>query len=296
MSSRRVIVLVGSLVVALVAAVLTFGFLNGVKEDSEAEGQLVQVLVVKRAIAAGTSADEALSSQAIGEAKRRRVDRPADFLAQPADISGLLATINLEPNEIVTRSKFASDTNLSVSNAPRIDPGNVAVAISSDQVRSVASLVQPGDFVNLMAVGAPQEASPDGEGEAVDAATGVAGNAIAFDSLPISLYQKVKVLSIGTNLGTAVAAKPADGEEAPQEEPADSSVIVVQVPAEASQMVIAAERSGGIYLTLVRPDYVPVPLNVLSVPVAPPGVMGETPYPEVPGDPAQESDDGNGEG
>lgn len=300
MSSRRVIVLVGSLVVALVAAVLTFGFLNGVKEDSEAEGQLVQVLVVKRAIAAGTSADEALTSQAIGEAKRRRVDLPPDFLSQPADISGLLATINLEPNEIVTRSKFASDTNLSVSNAPRIDPGNVAVAISSDQVRSVASLVQPGDFVNMMAIGTPAN-GPKGEGEEAAPETGgIDEGGILFSNVPIALYQKVKVLSIGDNLGTAVAAAPAEGEEAPPEEPVDSSVIVVQVPAEASQLVIAAERSGGIYLTLVRPDYEPVPLPVLPSPITPPGVSAKTPYPEVPGDPAKqagdESGNDNGEG
>lgn len=286
-------VLVGSMVVALLAAVLTFGFLNGVKQDSESENQLVQVLVVKRAVAAGTSADEAISSKAIGEAKRRRVDLPADALSQPADIAGLLATINLEPNEIVTRSKFASDTNLSVSNSPRIDPGNVAVAISSDQTRSVASLVAPGDFVNMMVVGTRTEEG--GGGEAVNLGDG----GVAFNQIPAALYQKVKVLSIGSNLGTKVAAAPAEGEEAPAEEPVDSSVIVVQVPAEASQLVIAAERSGGLYLTLVRPDYEPVPLPILPSEVRTPGIDAKTPYPEVPGKQAEAGgEDGadNGEG
>ncbi|MEZ5374561.1 MAG: hypothetical protein R2704_17955, partial [Microthrixaceae bacterium] len=89
-------------------------------------------------------------------------------------------------------------------------------------------------------------------------------------------------------------AAPAEGEEAAPEEPVDSSVIVVQVPAEASQLVIAAERSGGLYLTLVRPDYEPVPLPVVPSPVKPPGVDALTPYPEVPGDPAQEAGDESG--
>ncbi|MEZ5372992.1 MAG: RcpC/CpaB family pilus assembly protein [Microthrixaceae bacterium] len=254
MSSRRVIVLVGSLVVALVAAVLTFGFLNGVKEDSEAEGQLVQVLVVKRAIAAGTSADEALASQAIGEAKRRRVDLPPDFLSQPADISVQEpATINLEPNEIVTCPLF--DTNLSVSNAPRIDPGNVAVAISSDQVRSVAALVQPGDFVNLMAIGTPPT-QPVADGEEAAAPRDRWRRRVRHPVLQPAhrrLPEEVKVLSIGDNLGTAVARLPPRARRLRRRSrstPASSW----QVPAEASfKLVIAAERSGA----CTRPSFAP---------------------------------------
>jgi Flp pilus assembly protein CpaB len=258
---------------------------NGVRDDVASDTALINVLVATQPITRGASADKLLADGSIAVAKRRRIDLPPDAISVGADIRGQRAAIAMQPNELITAAKFVSDSDLSPSNAANLDKGNVAIAVSTDKVRGVSNLVEPGDYVNLM-IGVDRTGSaPTAESilpeEQVRAST--------IGTPVFMLYQKVKVLAIDSDLGTAVSyEEPTDGSSTPipsatQEQQREASTVVFQVPPDAATLIAGAEKSGGIYMTLVRPDYEPVAVpGVISLPELP-GEKGQTPYPEVPG-------------
>lgn len=239
------------------------------------------MLVVTQAVSAGASADELIASGAIASAKRRQVDLPGDAVSLTADIRGQVTAIALQPNEVVTRSKFVPQGAGGLSNAASLDKGNVAVAVSTDRVRGVSNLITPGDFVNLMVTLDPKESKASAQG---------------VKTPVVMLYQKTKVLAIDNNLGTRVTT-PTDSTTPKELASADAGTIVLEVPADASTLIASAEKSGGLYLALVRPDYEPTKIpSVVTIPKLP-GQDGKTPYPATTADPATEgaaNQDGGG--
>lgn len=279
MSSRRTLILIGAVVIGGLAAFLTLNYVNGVESDTAAENQLVDVLVASTPIAKGTSADEAIANQAIAPAKRRRADLPANVVTRDAEISGQVAAVGLGGGEIITSMMFVADNALSGSKGTSLDKGNVAITFTADGASGVAGLIQPGDSINIMT-----QAKVTG-GEEGDAA-GLTRNADGGDwTLPnpyVYSFQDVKVLAIGTNLGEPVAAAaPGDPNAAPAPAAPSSNLITVQLPPD--QATILASLSGsGLYLTLNRPDYEPVPMPfIFQIPNFT-GELGVSPYPDQP--------------
>lgn len=274
MGSRRILVLVASMAVGAIATLLMFGYVNGVKSKSDRDSRAVTVLVARGVIEAGTPAELAVSNNQITRASRRRADLPADYVTRSEDVKGQLAAINLQPGEVITQSKFVTERDATVSRAGNIDPGNVAVAVPADLVHGVAGIVQPGDLVNIMVPPSANSDSAPGES---------GGGSVAVNQNLVTLYQNVKVLSIGQNMGSAVQARRADGTPATStpEQTAALNVIVFQVPPEAATVIGAFTDSGStVYLTLNRRDNVPVTIPVVTGEQLTPGVNGGTPYPE----------------
>ena len=56
----------------------------------------------------------------------------------------------------------------------------------------------------------------------------------------------------------------APGETAPEEETANSGLLTFNVPPVAAQWIAAAQQGGGVYMTLVGPDYTPEPLVAID--------------------------------
>lgn len=273
MSSRRVIILIGSLVIAALAGVLAFGYMRGLKDESARDTEMTSVLVVTRAVERGAAADDLIANGTIVPQQRRRIDLPVDAVTNPADIRGQKAAIALQANDVVTEGKFVSDGDLTPSKSASIEKGNVAVAVATDKVRGVSNLIEPGDYVNLMVrQAAPTTGTPDNPA------------ASAGDGYVTMLYQKVKVLAIDSDLGNTVGytgdqAQTGEQGSTLDQAKADAATIVFQVPAEASVLVASAEENGGLYLSLVRDDYKPTPVTSPAGRTDMPGEQGKTPYP-----------------
>ena len=263
------------------AAFLTLNYVKGVESDSAQENQLVEVLVVSAPIPKGSSADEALATSAISLGSRRRADLPANVVTRDAEISGQVAAVDLGGGEIITSMMFVADDALSGSKGTSLDKGNVAVTISADGAAGVAGLIQPGDSINIMA-----QAKVSVDGEPTDA-TGIGRPATGGEwTLPapyVYSFQDVKVLAVGTNLGEPVAATPAvEGEAAPVAPAAPSSgLITVQLPPDQA-IILVGVKDSGLYLTLNRPDYEPIPMPFFFTLPAFSGELGVSPYPEQP--------------
>ncbi len=258
MSSRRTLILVGAIVVGAIAALLILQYVGSIEDKANTDNQLVPVVIASGDIKAGETADGLLEEGRITVGNRRRVDLPSNTVGRVEDIKGQSAAIDLASGEIITTSKFTGSGASSASKSNVLEPGNVAVSISVDQQRSVANLIQPGDYVNIMISNLPSN---------LENTTGA-----------VYVFQKAKVLAIGQNVGTAVAA-PADDGVTPTTAPPTSDLVTLQVPPEVAP-TIAAASDKPLRLVLVRPDYqpTPVPEFLLTPGMDLPGEFGYTPY------------------
>jgi len=260
-SSRRTLILVGAIAIAAIAALMIFKYVGSVEDKASTDNQLVPVVVATGDIKAGETADVLLQSKRVALGNRRRVDLPANVVTRVEDIKGESAAIDLSAGEIITTSNFTGTGASASSSSNVLSPGNVAVTISADAGHSVGGLVQPGDFVNLT----------------MDAKNVVNG-AMNGSTTTEYLYQKVKVLAIGTDVGTAAASSGTAG-ATPTTVP-NSDLVTLEVPPEAAPVILAATGSN-IRLQLVRPDYQPssIPISQYASGNAtnPPGQQGFTP-------------------
>jgi Flp pilus assembly protein CpaB len=256
---------VGAIVVGAIAALLILRYVGSVQDKASSDNHLVPVVVATGDVAAGTTADSAIASGLIAVRERRQADLPANVVTQVESIKGMTATILVTSGSMITGPEFALPNDLSSSDSNQLDPGDVAITVSTDALHSVAGLIQPGDFVNVL-VDTTDPANAANAGEA-------------------TVFQKVKVLAIGTDLGVPVAAAGTDGTTATTAAaaPASSNLVTFEVPAPAAQ-VLAATSEKSIRLVLVRPDYQPHPIPpYIYDPTLPlPGDGGHSPYEAAP--------------
>lgn len=258
MSSRRTLILVGAIVVGAIAALLILRYVGSVEDKASSDGQLVQVVVASGDIKKGDTADAAISEGRIELGKRRRIDLPANAVTRLEDIMSQSATIDMAAGEVITTTKFAGANSTGSTTTDASTPGNVAITVAVDSTRGVAGLIGPGDYVNLMTDSTGADGRPAGT---------------------YTVFQKVKVLAVGSNLGSQVAA-PAEGDvTATTAAAAPADTVTFDVPPEAAA-VISANSTQAMRLVLVRPDYQPHPIPAYVVnPAAPlPGNDGRTPY------------------
>jgi Flp pilus assembly protein CpaB len=243
--SRRVVVLVLSFVLAALAALATYSYLQGTQDRANKGAALVQVYVVRHDVPKGTPAEKAFSDGYLGTTQIPAKLRPASSIVDPKQIAGKVALVALPANQVVVDGLFVDQRVAQVTNAQRVDPGQVAVSISLDTVRQVNGLLVPGDLVNVMAKRPYKldRVTPD------QAKLGYAAGQL--QSGWGVLYQNVKVLFIGAT------AAPQAGETGKVVAPG-SGVITFAVPQEAAErIVLASQGDGGLYLTLVPPGNQP---------------------------------------
>lgn len=268
-------ILVGAILVGGLAALLTLKYVRGVESESAANNQMVEVLVASGAIPSGVSADEAMTLKAIVPAKRRRADLPVNVVTRGADISGQITALELAGGEILTTSMFVSPEQRTGSNATVLERGNVAMTIRVDTASGVADLIRVGDSINIMA-----KASLDTGGEEPPAGlTTVSGDSWRTANPYVTVLQNVKVMAINNIVDAPSAPVQSTDEDAPAPPTQTANgLVTVQLPPDQAQL-LASVQDSGLYLTLNRPDYEPVPLPFIAEFPAFSGQLGRTPYP-----------------
>lgn len=272
--------------IGALAAFLTLNYVRGVESDNAAKNQLVDVLIANGPIPTGASADEAVATKAIISAKRRRADLPSNVITRSAEVSGQVSALELSGGEVLTTAMFVSPEERTGSNASVLDKGNVAMTIQVDTASGVADLIRVGDSVNIMARASIMAgAAGDAEGEpGAEAAVGLSttdGSAWTTASPYVTVLQKVKVVAINNIIDApkaAAAAEGADGADAPAPAQSANGLITVQLPPDQAQL-LASVQSAGLYMTLNRPDYEPVPIPFITEFPTFSGQLGATPYP-----------------
>jgi pilus assembly protein CpaB len=261
-SQRRTLILVAAIAIGALASFLVWNYVNGVQDEAFDNAEQVPVYLVKQNVARGTSGLEAQAY--IAKENIPRKFKPGNAIASVEDISGKVAVNDLVPNQVVVSDMFvdASDPADRASFSERLtkirNEDQVAISLSVDQVRGVAGLVRPGDFVNIILADQAAGGGADGSEETAAAAP------TNFNFKARYLYQKAQVLAVGQDAlpqaGAAPAATP-EGEVAPTE---NSGLITLIVPAKAAQYIASVDPST-IYMVLVARDYKPVPQAPIEV-------------------------------
>jgi Flp pilus assembly protein CpaB len=281
-SQRRTLILAAAIIVGALGAFLVWNYVNNVEDKVAQDAELVSVYLVSQPIARGTSGVEAQAYIKKDSIPRKAV--PANALRNPQDIAGKVALNALSANQVVLTDMFVdpSDPNARQSFSERLTRINnedqTAITIQVDQVRGVAGLLQPGDYINIMVreVSQIDPLAPLPEGTSAEE--------ILFGAQARYLYQKVEVLAVGQNtVPMAGSTQAAAGENslAPADPTAarDAGLITVIVPTRAAQYIASVE-SERLYLALVARDYKPVPQQVIdfnaTLPAEDPALL--TPY------------------
>lgn len=145
MNTRRT-----TLIVAIVLAVgtgwLTLNYLSGLQRQANGNSAPVQILVAAQDIPARVPITQAMLSE---------VTRPAsavdpDSLRDPSKAVGALALITIPAGSTITNSMVGHPTDVGLP--VRLKPGMRAVSIQIDKVKGVSGLIEPGDFVDVIAV------------------------------------------------------------------------------------------------------------------------------------------------
>jgi Flp pilus assembly protein CpaB len=242
MQSRRIVILVVSVVLGLVAALAMWSYLQGTQDRANDGAKLVQVFVVKKDIIKGMPGEKAIAEGYVVTGRTQTKFRPENALTNLDAIKSKVALLPLSANQILVDGLFVDPRVSQVTNSQRLEPGRVSITVSLDSVKAAGGLLVPGDRVNILSKRKLHldTVTPDQVKNGFKAGQDV-------DSFQL-LYQNVEVLFIG-----AVAA-PQAGETQAVASPG-SGAITFSVPVEAAErIVLASTTDAGLYLTLVPPN------------------------------------------
>jgi len=261
-SSRRSLILIAAVVVGAVAAYALYTYIGGIEDEANQNAERVRVYKIVQDIPKGTFGDEAFAQGMIEEDVIAREFRPATAITDPAQIDGLVAISDLAANQVVVSNQFVPQATSLSTFSSLLKNNEVAITISIDQVRGVAGLLVPGDFVNILVTPAASlENPPPPNGQ---------GSTDVFTEPARYLFQKVQILAVGQTRrlepGETAATNP-DGSPVTS---TSSGMLTFALPADAAQK-IASVPAGSFYLTLVPRDYQPEPLPALDVGAPLPG-------------------------
>jgi pilus assembly protein CpaB len=243
--NRRTVIIIAALVVALVAGIATYSYLNSTQERANKNARLIQVYKVKKDIPKGFSGDQAIAEKYIEQDQIPEKFRPLTSVTDLNTIKGKVSLTALSANQVVVDGQFVDPRIEQVTFSERIPKGQVAISLSYDAVHAVAGLLVPGDKVNMIIA---------------DPANGKQR----------FLFQNVNILAIGTS------AAPQAGETNTTVAPGTGAgLITFAVPPLAAEKLVVAGASA--YLTLVAPDNAPQDVR----PIGPTDLFtggGLTPY------------------
>jgi Flp pilus assembly protein CpaB len=293
-SSRRTLTLIVALVLGGLAAFGIYGYVGGLEEQAYQKAERVEVWVVNSPITKGTSAEAALNEGLIGKRLVPVDVRPTTFISDPTvDLIGLVAVTDLPVNAIIVAGNFVAPSVATTGITNRLEEeGLVTFTLSVDQVRGVAGMLSPGDEVNIIVTrnlevdggtgpdgeptGGTQRVYPSGIVRPGPGGVGVEVSGLPYANSARMVYQKVRILAIGTQLAPGLGD--ADAEAVNQA--VAQGLITLAVPPEAV-LRLAALDPNSIYLSLVPKNYEPVPLLPIDstevLPGEDPGRL--TPYP-----------------
>lgn len=260
MSSRRTLILIAAALVGAIAAYALFTYVGSIEDEANDNAERVRIFKIVGDIPKGTFGDEAFAQGLIEEGVIAREFRPATAITDPGQIDGLVAISDLPANQVVISNQFVSQAESLSTFSSLLNNNEVAITVSVDQVRGVAGLLVPGDFVNLLIL----VENVDLEGQPVEVGDTV------FDTPARYLYQKVQILAIGQTRRLEPGETAATNPDGTPVTSTASGLVTFAVPAAAAQQ-IASVGADGIYLTLVPRDYQPEVLPPVDPQAALPG-------------------------
>lgn len=249
--NRRIIGIVGALALASLGTLALVSYVQSARDEVLTAESLVDVWVVKSAIAEGTPAADIASSL-------ERAEVPGKVRAEGSvgdldDLDGLVSEMELLPGEQLVKSRFVTPA---VARQGDVPSNLHQVTIELPPERAVGGRVRAGDTVGVLISFEPFDLEgqvPDGEG-GVEQLKGKTGN-----TTHMALH---KVLVASVQIGPNAAGVPAvSGEEgAPvnvskvESAPTESLLVTLALDAPSVEELVFAAEYGSIWLTAEPAD------------------------------------------
>jgi pilus assembly protein CpaB len=225
MAPKRTVVVVIAVAVGVVAALLSYFFLNSAQDNAYKNAKLVPAYVVSKPVPRGLSGADAVTG---GYFDRRNIPtevRPVTAITDLTALSGKQAIAPFSQGQVLVNGMFVSPSQAAVSFSHLIQPGDVAISISVDQVHGVAGLPEPGDRVDLI---------------------------VNINETESFMLQNVPILAVGS--ATTGQAAQAPTTTATTTSTNSSGLYTFGVrPSDASRIALAQQAGLGIYMVLVPP-------------------------------------------
>ena len=221
MGNRRTFIAAAAMLLAALAGLLVYFYASAADSRAAEKVSVVEAFVAATDIPKGTTGDQALEQGLIQTARVLRGSVPASAVLDTTDLAGKVAAAAIDARQFITDASFVAPAEggggslaSSIANA-----GLVAVTVSVDAERGVANQIAPGDRVDIAVVG---------------------------DATAEYILKDVKVLAVGQE--TTANALGAKGEASLTA--SSTGLITFELTAPDALRVVAANKSGSLYLTL----------------------------------------------
>ena len=191
------------------------------------------VLVAKQDIGKGTLIDETMLEVAI---------IPNQYVQPNAvgsldRIGGMVAAVPIAKGEQISASKLTSTQQATGGSLAMVTPiGKRAVSISVDNIASLAGMIRPGDYVDVVGM-IPTAMDPTGK------------EVRQVSMMP--LFQNVLILAVGQDLGGV--AMEAGGRYRKEEPKAPSPIVTLALSPQEASLIAFVQEQGKIRLILRSP-------------------------------------------
>jgi len=150
----RVITAIAAVVLAAIAGVLVWQYVDEADERAEEDNELVDIVVADGPIARGTTGAAAIANEQFGVEKFRR-ESVRDTFIRPADEEELRALRDLIavteiPSGTPIQREFFIERGQTEGFSGLVEEGKQAISITVDDSHGVAGLVKPNDWVNVL--------------------------------------------------------------------------------------------------------------------------------------------------
>ena len=253
MGSRKIIMLVGSILIGAIAGLVLLNYVQGVEEDVENRVARVDVFVITQDVIAGTTASEVQQTSRIQQQQIESTFRPATAITDLAQIQGRVAVSNLAANQVLVAGMFEDPQTVETTYADLIADDHVAFSMEIDKDKAVNGFVEPGNFVDLIHLGAPPETPGEENAFETSAASSPYSQPARY------LYRGVRIVSIGNEIAGQARPVAADGAPAaaPTADDAGTLSITLAVPTNAAQRILSVNPDS-LVLSLLPADWEPV--------------------------------------
>jgi pilus assembly protein CpaB len=209
-STRALVQITLSLVLAIIAGVIIFKWTNGVKQTAPvaAVENTVPVVVAKTDLERGVK----LTEEMLEVRKFTKASRPSGAFAEAKQVEGRVLNQAVGMGDALTPIKLADKSIMGGGVSALITPGKRAMAVKGNEVMGLSGFVRPGDKVDV-----------------------IVSLTVGREEKPVTklVLERVKVLATGTELSP------------PNEEGKTASVNVYTLeltPAESERLALASTQ------------------------------------------------------
>lgn len=241
----RILTAAVAVILAVLAATLSYRYLSRADERAREGVELVEALVAKDDIRRGTTGREALDADLFETREVPRNAVPEMARRSIEGVAGLVASADVSQGQFIVNDTFVEPSGLGgLSSA--LSAGMQAISVTVDAMHGVAGFVVPGDTVSVMVTTEVEDLIAVSEASAAARIPPLTTTAF--------LVPGVKVLAVGATTVAAPAAGTAGDRAAST--PAPSTSLTLEVtPREALQVAHAMQGAGQVYLSLNPPGF-----------------------------------------